>query len=283
MRYFSLFILLLSFALFEMGCNNRAPEQVANEPESSMNDTLCIQDFRTVPVEEAQKDSTAYALYISDYPIPETYKITNPRVTHFVIPIQNIDTLVQWKADGKILPNANGNDSTWMMLALEPTSSDSSTIVPYFACYTNLKGKKGPIVYFNLSKAGKIIPIPTKIAKVNIDSMKSYIDTVFNTNQSVVKLYPYGFQFPWGDLEGLACSLRGELPNNSLNGVLVIREKKVGDHLQKGIGDHLQKEVDYYLHSFSQRRFAKLNKKKGRNDDGEYFDFVNPCPTSCIP
>lgn len=275
MRYFSLFILLLSFALFEMGCNNRAPEQAVNEPESSMNDTLCIQDFRTVPVEEAQKDSTAYALYISDYPIPETYKITNPRVTHFVIPIQNIDTLVQWKADGKILPNIHGNDSTWMMLALEPTGPDSSTIVPYFACYTSLKGKKGPIIYYNLSEAGKIIRLSSKTAESNISSMQSYIDTVFNTNQSVVKLYPYGFQFPWGDLEGLACSLRGELPNNSLNGILVIREKKVDGHLQK--------EVDYYLHSFSQRRFAKLNKKKGRNDDGEYFDFTSPCPNSCIP
>lgn len=275
MRYFSLFVLLLCFVLLETGCNNGAPGQASNESESGASDTICDADFRTVPVEEAQKDSTDYALYINNYPIPKTYKITNPRVTHFVIPIQNIDTLVQWKADGKILPNANGNDSTWMMLALEPTGSDSSTIVPYFACYTNLKGKKGPIVYFNLSEAGKVIPIPTKIAKANIDSMKSYIDTVFNTNQSVVKLYPYGFQFPWADLEGLACSLRGHLPNNSLNGVLVIREKKADGHLQK--------EVDYYLHSFTQRNFTKLNKKKGDDGGGEYFDFTSPCPNSCIP
>jgi hypothetical protein len=194
MRYFIFFGLLLSFALFEMGCNNGAPGQASNESDSSVNDTLCDADFRTVPVEKAQKDSTSYSLYISKYPIPKTYKITNPRVTHFVIPIQNIETLIKWKAEGKILPNINGEDSTWMMLALEP-NNDSSTIVPYFACYSSLgPGKKGPIVYFNLSKAGEIISIPTDTATAHIDSMKCYIDKVFNKDTLVVKLYPYGFQ-----------------------------------------------------------------------------------------
>ena len=276
MRYFSFFLLLLSFALFEMGCNNGAPEQASNESDSSVNDTLCDADFRTVPVEKAQKDSTSYSLYISEYTIPKTYKITNPRVNHFVIPIQNIDTLIKWKAEGKILPNINGKDSTWTMLALEP-NNDSSTIVPYFACYSSLgPGKKGPIVYFNLSEAGKITSIPTKTAKLHIEKMKLYIDRVFNKDTLVVKLYPYGFQFPWEDLEGLACSLQGQAPNNTLYGVLVIKDKKVEGE------DKIQKEVDYFLHSFYQRRSTKLSKKKP-GDDGEYFDFTSPCPNSCIP
>lgn len=274
MRYFIFFGLLLSFALVEMGCNNQAPEQASNEPESGVSDTICAADFATVPVEEAQKDSTSYSLYISKYPIPKTYKITNPRVTHFVIPIQNIDTLIKWQDEGKILPNINGEDSTWMMLALEP-NNDSSTIVPYFACYSSLEpGKKGPIVYYNLSEAGKITSIPTDTAIAHIDRMKSYIDKVFNKNKSLV-IYPHGFQFPWKDLEGLACSLQGQTPNNTLYGVLVIKDKIVDDQVRK--------EVDYYLHSFYARKFTKLRSKKRPDDDGEYFDFTSPCPNSCIP
>lgn len=278
MRYFSLFLFLLSFVLVEMGCNNGATEQASNDPESSVNDTLCDADFATVPIEEAQKDSTSYSLYISKYPIPKTYKITNPRVNHFVIPIQNIETLIKWQDEGKILPNTNGEDSTWMMLALEP-NNDSSTIVPYFACYSSLEsGEKGPIVYYNLSEAGKVISIPTDTAIAHIDRMKQYIDKVFNKDTLVVKLYPYGFQFPWKDLEGLACSLQGQAPNNTLYGVLVIKDKVVKVNGK----DTIQKEVDYYLHSFYARRFTKLSKKRP-GDDGEYFDFTSPCPTSCIP
>lgn len=277
MRYFIFFVLLLSFALFEMGCNNGAPEQASNEPASSTNDTICDADFATVPIEDAQKDSTSYSLYISKYPIPKTYKITNPRVNHFVIPIQNIDTLIEWQAEGKILPNISGEVSTWTMLALEP-NNDSSTIVPYFACYSSSgPGEKGPIVYFNLSEAGKISIIPTNTATANIDSMKSYIDKVFNKNKSLV-IYPYGFQFPWKDLEGLACSLRGQVPNNTLYGVLVIKDKVVNENGK----DTTQKEVDYFLHSFYARKRAKLSKRLP-DDDGEYFDFTSPCPNSCIP
>lgn len=274
MRYFSWFVLLLSFALFEMGCNNGAPGQASNELESAASDTLCAADFTTVADSTAENDSADYAAFIDEITIPAGYNITNPRVTHFVVPIHHINTLIKWKAEGKIMPNPSGNDSTWTMLALEPSSSDSLTIVPYFACYTSLgEGKKGPIVYLKLPERGSIDSIPHTAAEANIEQMKKYLRQLTKGQRL---FYPYGFQFPWDDLVGLSCSLQGTDPNNSLHGVLVIKDGEV-----KG---RAIKEVDYYLHSFYKRRFTRLNKSMpGDDDDDEYFDFTNPCPTSCIP
>lgn len=276
MRYFSFFLLLLSFALFEMGCNNGAPGQASNESDSSVNDTLCDTDFRTVPDSTAQADSAYYATYINAIKIPAGYTITNPRVNYFSIPINNIDTLIKWKEEGKILPSPDDDASAWVMLALE-TQNKQQTILPYFVCYTNLgNGKKGPLVYYDLGDSKKIDTIPPATAEKNILEMKGYIKDLPKVKDGDTLFYPRGFQFPWKDLEGLACSLRGIVPNNTLNGVLVIRDKVVNVNGK----EQVRKEVDYYLHSFYARRFTKLSKKKP-GDDGEYFDFVNPCPTSC--
>lgn len=267
MRYFSFFVLLLSFALFEMGCNNGAPGQASNESESDSNNTICDADFATVPDSTAQADSAYYSAYINEIKIPAGYTITNPRVNHFSIPINNIDTLIKWKGEGKILPGPENDAPAWVMLALE-TQNGQQTILPYFVCYTNLgNGKKGPLVYYNLGDSKKIDTIPLAIAKKNTGEMEHYIKALPKVKGGDTLIYPHGFQFPWKDLEGLACSLRGLVPNNSLNGVLVITDKK---------------QVDYYLHSFQQRRFIKRSNKSGDDDGGgEYFNFTSPCPTSC--
>lgn len=268
MRYFifsSLF--LFGFALLEMGCNNGAPEQASNEPESSVNDTLCDADFATVADSTAQADSAYYADYINEIKIPAGYTITNPRVNHFSIPINNIDTLIKWKSEGKILPSPHNDAHAWVMLALE-TQNGQQTILPYFVCYTSLSnGQKGPLIYYNLGDAKKIDTIPRASAENNTRKMENYIKALPKVKGGDTLVYPHGFQFPWKDLEGLACSLRGLLPNNSLNGVLVITDNK---------------QVDYYLHSFQKRRFIKRSKKHGDDDGGgEYFNFTSPCPTSC--
>jgi len=267
MRYFSFFVLLLCFVLLETGCNNQATEQVSNEPESGSSDTTCAADFETVPDSTAQVDSAYYSAYINEIKIPAGYKITNPRVNHFSIPINNIDTLIKWKAEGKILPGTDNDAYAWVMLALE-TQNEQQTILPYFVCYTNLgNGKKGPLVYYDLGDSKKIDTIPLATAEKNILEMERYIKALPKVKGGDTLIYPHGFQFPWKDLEGLACSLQGLVPNNTLNGVLVITNKK---------------QVDYYLHSFQQRRFVKRSNKQGDDDGGgEYFNFTSPCPTSC--
>lgn len=264
MRYLSFFILLLSFTLFEMGCNNRAPEQTSNEPESSVNDTLCEANFITVPDSTAETDSAYYVAYINSIAIPAGYNITNPKVNHFSIPISNIDTLIKWKAEGKILPNRNDDDSTWVMLALETdVKTKQQTITPYFACFSSLgEGKKGSVVYYSLRTSGKIVSINPSEAQKNMLAMQQYI----NALPKGKLFYPYGFQLPWNDLVGLTCSLQGNHPNNTLNGVLVINDENA---------------VDYYLHSFYKRRFVRSNKMPDDDDDDDYFDFTSPCPTSC--
>lgn len=266
MRYFSLFVWLLCFVLLETGCNNGAPGQVSNEPESGASDTICAADFEIVPDSTAQIDSAYYTAYINGIKIPAGYNITNSRVNHFSIPINNIDTLIKWKVEGKILPSSDNNATAWVMLALE-TQNGQQTILPYFVCYTNLgNGKKGPLVYYNLGDSKKIDTIPLAIAKKNTWEMERYIKALPKVKGGDTLIYPHGFQFPWNDLEGLACSLQGLVPNNTLNGVLVINNK----------------QVDYYLHSFQQRRFIKRSKKSGDDDGGgEYFNFTSPCPTSC--
>lgn len=274
MRYFIFFGLLLSFAFFEMGCNNGAPEQASNE--SDFVETPCDTIFREVDPTRAQLDSAQYAIFINKVKLPKGYNITNPRVTYFVVPVRHIDTLIKWKAEGKIMPNVDGDDPTWTMLALEKDSdSDSLTIVPYFACYSSSGGKQGPIVYFKLPERGHIDTIPSQVATANMKAMKTYIDSVFNGKKL---FYPYGFQFPWSDMTGLACSLQGEDPNNSLHGVLVIKDATddVDDPNKE------KKQVDYYLHAFYKSKAAKSRKARP-GDDGDYFDFTNPCPNSCIP
>jgi hypothetical protein len=260
-----------------MGCNNGAPEQASTETDSSVNDTLCDADFRTVPDSTAQADSAYYATYINAIKIPAGYTITNPRVNYFSIPINNIDTLIKWKEEGKILPSPDDDASAWVMLALK-TQNKQQTIIPYFVCYTSLgNGKNGPLVYYDLGDSKKINTIPPATAEKNILEMQGYIKDLPKVKGGDTLFYPRGFQFPWKDLEGLACSLRGIVPNNTLNGVLVIKDRVVNATGK----DTIQKEVDYYLHSFYARRFTKLSKKRPGDDGGEYFDFVNPCPNSC--
>lgn len=266
MRYFifSCFLFLFSFAILEMGCNNSASEQASTEAEAE--DTLCAADFVTVPDSIAQSDSAQYAAFIDTLKTPPGYKISNAKVTHFVIPVSNIDTLIKWKDEGKILPNVDGDDSTWVMLALETDPKTRiQTITPYFACFSSLgNGKKGPVVYYSLLNPSKVLAIKANTAQANMLAMQKYIDAM----PKGTLFYPYGFQLPWSDLVGLSCSLQGDQPNNNLNGVLVIKDNN---------------EVDYYLHSFYARKFTKLSKRRPDDGDGEYFDFTSPCPNSCIP
>lgn len=270
MRYFIFFGLLLSLAFFEMGCNNGAPGQASNE--SDFVETLCDTVlFREVDPTRAQLDSSQYATFINEVKLPKGYNITNPRVTYFVVPVRHIDTLIKWKTEGKIMPNPNGDDPTWTMLALEKDrDSDSLTIVPYFACYSSSGGKQGPIVYFKLPEHGPIDTILQQEAKDNVDSMRVYL---FKLSIGKKLFYPHGFQFPWNDMTGLACSLQGEGPNNSLHGVLVIKDVEN----KRGKIEH---EVDYYLHAFYKSKAAKSRKARP-GDDGDYFDFTSPCPNSC--
>lgn len=264
MRYFILSTLfMLSLTFLEMACSSSGAEQTSTEAEAD--GTACADDFATIPDSTAQTDSIEYVNFINGIETPPGYNISNAKVTHFTIPVSNIDTLIKWKSEGKILPKANGDEPTWMMLALETDPKTKiQTITPYFACFSSTKnGDKGPIVYYSLLNPGKVVPIDTKLAVLNTDSMRTYI----NSLKTGRIFYPYGFQFPWEDLVGLACSLQGDLPNNNLNGVLVIRDNQ---------------QVDYYLHSFYSRKSAKLSKRLP-DDDGEYFDFTSPCPTSCIP
>lgn len=273
MRYFIFFGLLLSFALFEMGCNNGAPEQVSDD--SDFVETPCDTTFREVSAPQAKLDSDEYAIFIHKVELPKW--ITNSTVTYFVVPVRHIDTLIKWQNEGKIMPNQSGDNPTWTMLALEHSGTDSFTIVPYFACYSTIDGnKQGPIVYFKLPERGEIDSIPTGAAVVNIKAMNIYIDKYLNSDEV---FYPYGFQFPWSDLVGLSCSLQGEDPNNSLHGVLVLKDREDDNDKDK---DRKDKEVDYYLHAFYKSKVAKSS--KGRpGDGGDYFDFTSPCPNSCIP
>ncbi len=278
MRYFIFFGLLFSFALFEMGCNNGAPEQASNE--SDFVETPCDTPSREVDPTRAQLDSAQYAIFINGVKLPKKVKITNPTVTYFVVPIRHINTLIKWQNEGKIMPNQSEDNLTWTMLALEKDSdSDSSTIVPYFVCYSTIdSNKQGPIVYFKLPERGEIDTIPTEVAQANTKAMENYIDKYLNSEKV---FYPHGFQFPWSDMVGLSCSLQGEDPNNSLHGILVLKDREDDKDKDKQKNKNKKgKEVDYYLHAFYNSKVAKS--RKGRpGDGGDYFDFTSPCPNSC--
>lgn len=255
---------LVLFILMELSsCNNNSKADLgASTEKTSAQEPNCDLDILTVPDSVARLDSLHYLEYIRSVVFPPGYSITNPQVNAFAIPVQNVDTLTKWESEGKILPNPGSTDSSWVMLALETDSKTKrQTITTYFACYSASEGKKGPIVYYNLHNPGKVILLDPVLANQNIDAMKSYIDKL----QKGKPFYPYGFQFPWDDLVGIACSVQGARPNNTIYGILVINSKDT---------------VDYYVHSFYQK------KQKGRNldgGDGEYYDFTNPCPNSCIP
>lgn len=257
---------LLLFILMELSsCNNNSSaDQGASTENTLAQDPNCDLDILTVPDSVARLDSLHYLEYIRRVVFPPGYSITNPQVNAFAIPVENVDTLTKWESEGKIFPNTDGTDSSWVMLALETdATTKQQTITTYFACYSALKGKKGPIVYFNLNTSGKVIALDPVLANQNIDAMKSYIDQLQKGKPK--PFYPYGFQFPWDDLVGIACSVKGVRPNNTIYGILVVNKKDT---------------VDYYVHSFYQQKQKRRDLDEG---DGEYYDFTNPCPTSCIP
>ncbi|AEE49392.1 hypothetical protein [Haliscomenobacter hydrossis] len=258
----SILVVLILMELSSCKNNSKAASESLAE-NASAQDTSCDLDILTVPYAIARVDSLRYLEYIKKATLPVGYSITNPLVNYFTIPVQNVDTLVSWEKQGKILPNPGSTDSSWVMLALETDGATKrQTITTYFACYSALAGgKKGPMVYYNLQNPGKVNSLDPVLAKQNIAAMKTYIDKL----QKDKPFYPYGFQFPWDDLVGIACSVKGVRPNNTIYGILVINNKDT---------------VDYYIHSFYQRAQKRADLDEG---DGEYYDFTSPCPNSCIP
>lgn len=244
---FVVILLVLSFYLWK-NCHRENPN-------------VCIAE----PVEPgmAENDSLHYKTFIDTVKIPSSPIVENARQNSFPIPQKAVINLKDWEEKGWILPDAGSSDKAWIMFDQETDKNLGSKIISfYFVCYKNIKGKRGPLVFIRINDSGSIDSVKTSIAKSNIEAQKNYLSKLSDNDEII--FYPYGFLFPWCDF--LSIAARSENPNSKLNGVFVIKKDK--------------NEVDFFIHAFE----SAASGGKMANDDGDggaYYDFTNPCPTSC--
>ncbi len=227
------------------------------------NPNVCI----TKPVEPgmAENDSLHYKNFIDTVKIPSSPIVDNAKQNYFIIPRQAVINIAEWEKKRWILPDAGTTDKAWVMFAQEPgLKPGHKTITYYFVCYKNVQGKRGPLVFIKINDSGSIDSIKTTIAKPNIEAQKDYL-LKLSDNYKII-FYPHGYLFPWCEFLSIAGGSGN--PNSKINGVFVINKDK---------SDKI--EVDFFIHAFE----SKTSRRKSANDDdgGTYYDFTNPCPTSC--
>ena len=115
-------------------------------------------------------------------------------------------------------------------------------------------------MFIKINDSGKIDSVKTSIAKSNIEIQKNYL-LKFSDDYKII--YPYGFLYPWCDFLSIAGG--SEKPNSKINGVFVLKKDK--------------NEVDFFIHAFESR--TSREKSVNNTNGGTYYDFTNPCPTSC--
>lgn len=230
------------------------------------------------PTGIAIEDSSIYNTVIDIITPPSVYaSISNPTVGYFPVSLENIEKLKQMDEKCEILPGEGSDVLSWFYLALKPGKKPAKdTITLYFVCY---KGKKdednhcvstNDLIFFDLGNPNKLIRIPSEIASDHMQRFQKYIDKRIKS-LDLELFYPYGFQLPWCDLLAVGENV-GTNKDNRVHCVLVIKSKR---------DDPSVPAVSMLIRTFKQNKPTQALAEEG--DDDGYYDFMFPCPNSCIP
>ncbi|MFN7118526.1 MAG: hypothetical protein ACK4TA_17140 [Saprospiraceae bacterium] len=116
-------------------------------------------------------------------------------------------------------------------------------------------------------------PIPVQYAKPQIDSFQTYIDNLWFTRKDnkigtdtsdIDDLYFHGFKVNWRELIKIQDSIAAK---SDIYLMLAIKDAKPGSKRPR--------EIDTYI------LVKPKNSGLANPDDWLYFDFTEPCPTSC--
>jgi hypothetical protein len=258
------FILGVAVLLELSSCRN---EQPASTKDLVVVSLTCLDGTDTVSTPKAIKDTSRFDTTIKKIPLLPGITIRRFTETSFIIPdtfIKGINKLILNK---KLLLDTVKHDSAWIMLAMEPVNAKRNVwkVVHYFACRQDSAAANNPFVYFRIpdlqNPGNPVERVATQMAKNNIDSLDKYRKRWLK-NQALA--FPRGFKLPWCDMYNVLNRLN-QNPRSRFRGVFAMKSPS---------------EVTLYIHVAKRTRNALA---PANNDDDTFYDFVNPCPNSCIP
>lgn len=240
--------------------------------------SFCLETFDLVPNDSAVRDTQLYADKVQGFSSSPGITIDGFKKVSFRITndfIKAIDSLV---SNNFIVLDPSLNDSAWIMPAMEKTGKPDKNnweVVHYFACYSQINGKKGPAVYYKIPSNQKALKnIPSQLAKDNIDSLYKYRQRYFQPQNIIC---PKGFGLPWCDTYNIFKAV-DENPGAGpkVKGILAIKNPA-------------KDSITLFLYTSKRPKLPKSSQTKkssGKHMDGDedgYYDFMFPCPNSCIP
>ena len=234
--------------------------------------STCIDSTDLVSRDSAIRDTQQYFNKVRGYSSSPGIVIDGFRKVSFRITTDFISAVESLALKKLIALDTISNDSAWIMPAMEKKVGEQGEnrwdVVHYFACYSLVNGKKDTAIYFKIQPNQNVLKaIPGQLAKNNIDSLYKYRQRFFNPQKIFC---PKGFGLPWCDSYNIFKSAKKH-PGAKIKGIMAIKNPA-------------KDSITLFLYT---NKLPKPKNSSGKNasggDDDGYYDFMFPCPNSCIP